>query len=74
MDWIKATEAAIQYIEENITENLTVSGIASKVNISPFYFQKGFSMLCGYTVGEYIRMRRLSLAGSELLSRLSIWL
>ena len=25
-------------------------------------------MLCGYTVGEYIRMRRLSLAGSELLS------
>ena len=26
MDWIKATEAAIQYIEENITENLTVSG------------------------------------------------
>ena len=68
MDWIKATEAAIQYIEENITENLTVSGIASKVNISPFYFQKGFSMLCGYTVAEYIRMRRLSLAGSELLS------
>lgn len=25
-------------------------------------------MLCGYTVGEYVRMRRLSIAGEELLS------
>lgn len=68
MDWIKATEDAIAYIERHITDDLTVGGIAAKVNISPFYFQKGFSMLCGYTVGEYIRMRRLSLAGAELLS------
>ena len=68
MDWIKAVEDAIEYIEESITENLTIAEIASKVNLSAFYFQKGFSMLCGYTVGEYVRMRRLSLAGSELLS------
>lgn len=68
MDWIKTIEDAIAYIEENITEDLTVSRIAAEVNISAFYFQKGFSMLCGYTVGEYIRMRRLSLAGSEILS------
>ncbi|MBD5543586.1 MAG: AraC family transcriptional regulator [Lachnospiraceae bacterium] len=68
MDWIKIIGDAMEYIEENITENLTVSRIADGVDISAFYFQKGFSMLCGYTVGEYIRMRRLSLAGSELLS------
>lgn len=68
MDWIKTIEDAIAYIEENITEDLTVSRIAEEVNISAFYFQKGFSMLCGYTVGEYIRMRRLSLAGSEILT------
>lgn len=36
--------------------------------MSPFYFQKGFAMLCGFTVGEYIRQRRLTLAGSELVS------
>ena len=68
MDWIKAVEDAIEYIEGNITEDLTIARIASQVNLSAFYFQKGFAMLCGYTVGEYIRMRRLSLAGSELLS------
>ncbi len=67
MEWVKAIEEAVEYIEKNITSDLTVSRIALEVNISPFYFQKGFSMLCGYTVGEYIRLRRLSLAGSDLL-------
>ncbi|MCM1460591.1 MAG: AraC family transcriptional regulator [Bacteroides sp.] len=68
MNWVKIIEDAICYIEEHITEDLTVSRIAKEVNISAFYFQRGFSVLCGYTVGEYIRMRRLSLAGNELLS------
>jgi AraC family transcriptional regulator len=68
MEWIRAVEDALAYIEEHITDDLTISRVAAEVNISPFYFQKGFSMLCGYTMGEYIRMRRLSLAGSEILS------
>lgn len=67
MEWINAIENAVGFIEENITEDLTAGRIAAEVNISAFYFQKGFSMLCGYTVGEYIRMRRLSLAANELL-------
>ncbi len=68
MDWIKIIENALRYIEEHLSGELTVGRIAEKVNISPFYFQKGFSMLCGYSVGEYIRMRRLSVAGSELVT------
>ncbi len=68
MNWTKIIEDAIKFIEENITEDLTVGKIAQEVNTSAFYFQKGFSMLCGYTVGEYVRMRRLSLAGEELTS------
>lgn len=68
MDWVKNIKDAIEYIEGNITEDLTVGRIAGKVNTSAFYFQRGFSMLCGYTVGEYVRMRRLSIAGEELLS------
>ena len=68
MNWTKIIEDAIRFIEENITEDLTVGRIAGEVNTSAFYFQKGFSMLCGYTVGEYVRMRRLSLAGEEIVS------
>lgn len=68
MNWVKIIEDAVEYVEGNITGDLTVSRIAKEVNTSAFYFQKGFSMLCGYTVGEYVRMRRLSIAGEELLS------
>ncbi len=68
MEWIKAIESAVEYIERHITEDISAAEIADKVYMSPFYFQKGFSMLCGYTVAEYIRNRRLALAGSEILT------
>ena len=66
--WIYGIGAAIEYIESNIKEALTINDIASRALLSAFYFQKGFSMLCGFTVGDYIRQRRLTLAGSELVS------
>ncbi len=68
MDWIKSINTAINYIESNITEEMNINEIASKAYISPFYFQKGFMMLCGYSVSDYIKYRRLSLAGSEVIS------
>lgn len=55
MKWIEGIGEAIQYIEENITEEMLIEDIAKKAFVSPFYFQKGFAMLCGFTVGEYIR-------------------
>ena len=68
MIWMECIGEAINYIEENITQELTIESIAKKALISPFYFQKGFAMLCGFTVSEYIRCRRLALAGSELIA------
>jgi len=68
MEWTECISKAIGYIEDNITEELTIEDIAKQAMISPFYFQKGFVMLCGFTVGEYIKKRRLTLAGSELVS------
>ncbi len=68
MDWAEAIREAISYIEENITEDITMHDVANHVYISPFYFHKGFSILCGYSITEYIRNRRLALAGQELLT------
>lgn len=67
MGWIESISEAISYIEENITEELSIEDIAKHACISSFYFQKGFAMLCGFTVSEYIRKRRLSLAGNDLI-------
>ena len=66
MDWVNAIEKAIQYIENHLVEDITVKDVARYVHISEFYFQKGFAMLCGFTISEYIRKRRLSLAGNEI--------
>lgn len=66
MEWMEAIGKAVQYIEENITDELTVEKIAAHVHLSPFYFQRGFSLLCGLTISEYVRNRRLALAGNDL--------
>lgn len=66
MDWTDAINKAIGYVEKNITEDISVDDVARQINISPFYFQKGFSLLCGCTLTEYIRSRRLALAAQEL--------
>lgn len=66
MEWVEAVSEAIEYIENNITEDISVGDVAKYVSISTFYFQKGFRLLCGYTVAEYIRNRRLALAAGEL--------
>ena len=68
MEWIKAIEKAVDYMEAHMTEEISLKDVADHVFISPFYFHKGFHMLFGYSVGEYIRNRRLSLAGGELIS------
>lgn len=68
MEWTEAIRKAVSYIESHITEEITMYDVAAYVNVSPFYFHKGFSILCGYSITEYIRNRRLALAGEELMS------
>lgn len=66
MDWITGIQNAINYIEDHLTEELDYERIAKESFSSSFHFQRVFSILCGYTLGEYIRNRRLTLAGTEL--------
>lgn len=68
MDWINGIQKAIDYIEANLTEHIDYEKVAAECFCSSYHFQRVFSTLCGYTVGEYIRNRRLSLAGTELAS------
>ena len=68
MDWITGISKAIDYIEEHITEPTDYARAAEEACSSPFNFQRVFALLCGYTLGDYVRMRRLTLAGEELLS------
>lgn len=66
MDWLTGIQNAINYIEENLTEKIDYDEAAKQASCSSFYFQRIFSILCGITLGDYIRNRRLTLAGNEL--------
>lgn len=65
-DWIEGFQASIDYIEQNLPEDLNIEEIAKKAALSPFYYQRIFGALCGMTVGEYIRARRMTMAAQEL--------
>lgn len=64
--WTDGIQSALDYIESNLDGELEINEIASKAYVSAFHFQRIFSVLCGFTVGEYIRNRRLTLAAQEL--------
>ena len=66
MDTAQGIQLAIDYMEEHLRENLQYKNIARQACMSSFHFQRVFAVLCGCTVGEYIRNRRLTLAAEEL--------
>ena len=66
MDWITGIQNAINYIEEHLTEEINYNKVAEEAACSSFYFQRIFGILCDISLGEYIRNRRLTLAGNEL--------
>ncbi len=69
MDWITGIQKAIDYVETHLTENIDYEEAAKRAYSSSFHFQRIFSIICGFTLGDYIRFRRLSLAGRELTEK-----
>ncbi|MBQ8617842.1 MAG: AraC family transcriptional regulator [Clostridia bacterium] len=64
--WTQGMQDAIDYIEENLAGELNIREIAARAYLSPYYFQRVFHALCGMSVAEYVRSRRMALAGEEL--------
>jgi len=67
LKWIKILSDAIEYVEKNLTNEISVKEVSSTVHISSSHFQQIFRLVTDMTIGDYIRNRRLSLAGQELL-------
>lgn len=66
MDYYERIQNAIQFIEENLTQELDIVDISSKACFSPFHFQRIFQAICGFSVKEYVRKRRLTEAANQL--------
>ncbi len=67
MNWIQSLSKAIDIIEKNLTNELSIDELARQAYTSSSHFQLVFHLVMGITVGEYIRNRRMSLAAQDLL-------
>ena len=66
MEWLSSIRTAINYMEEHLTDDISAQDVAARVHLSPFFLQRGFSLMTGYGIGEYIRNRRLYQAAVDL--------
>lgn len=66
MDPLKKMNDALNYIEENLADEIDFKEVARLAFCSEYHFQRMFSFLAGLSLSEYIRRRRLTLAAFEL--------
>ncbi len=66
MELITNILKAIDYMEKHLTDKISTQDVAEQVYLSPFFLQKGGSLITGCGIGEYTRNRRLHNAALDL--------
>lgn len=62
MNALENMNKAMEYIEQNLLDNIDYSEMARVSGSSEYHFRRVFSFLAGMSLGEYIRLRKLSVA------------
>lgn len=66
MEWLKRMNEALEYIEDNLNEEIDFAVVAQKACCSSYNFQRMFSFITDISLAEYIRRRKLTNAAFEL--------
>ncbi|MGL4737739.1 MAG: AraC family transcriptional regulator [Cellulosilyticaceae bacterium] len=67
MNWIVLIGSALEFIEEELgNPKLSSQLVAKQIHVSESHFIRAFHILTGFTLSEYIRNRRLCIAGDQL--------
>lgn len=67
MDYVKALEQAIIYIESHLKETIHAEDVAKQIGYSYYHLTRQFHAVLGEGVGSYIKKRRLADAAKQLL-------
>ncbi|MCX4673338.1 AraC family transcriptional regulator [Streptomyces sp. NBC_01381] len=59
---------ALDHIESHLDQRIEVTDLARIAMTSEYHFRRMFSALAGISLSEYIRRRRLTIAGAEVLA------
>ncbi|MCL2774095.1 MAG: AraC family transcriptional regulator [Oscillospiraceae bacterium] len=65
-EWIETIEKALDWIDDNITDEFTLFDLANHVGYSPFYFSRLFRLVVGTTMKKYIADCRLYHAALDI--------
>ena len=66
MDFYNNLNRMILYIENNLDEEIDYQKLSKMVGVNISTLQRLFPLISGITLTEYIRKRRLTLAGKDL--------
>nr|WP_154959146.1 AraC family transcriptional regulator [Paenibacillus xylanexedens] len=66
MDWLMRMNRALDHIETNLSNEISLNDVAQCACCSSYQFQRMFSFITNVPLAEYIRRRRLTLAAIEL--------
>jgi len=61
-DRSRGIRRVVASIDERLDQSLTLTGLAAEAGLHPTHLARSFRSLTGYTVGEYIRQRRVARA------------
>ncbi len=68
MEWLERMNDALEYMENNLSEEISLETAAKLACSSVYHFQRMFSYIVGVPLAEYIRRRRLTRAAFDLQS------
>jgi AraC family transcriptional regulator len=66
MSYIEYLQKTIDYIEENINQDITIEVCANAAGFSKYHFYRLFTMFIGVPLMEYVRKRRLVYAMQDI--------
>lgn len=66
MNFLSDLQSAVDYIEENLSGEISATTAAQRAACSVYHFQRMFSYVVGVPLSEYIRCRRMTLAAFDL--------
>jgi AraC family transcriptional regulator len=68
VEWVERLNQSVNYIEDNLDEEIDFNQAARIACCSTYHYQRMFSYIAGIPLSEYIRRRRMTKAAFELQS------
>jgi AraC-like DNA-binding protein len=68
MDYLEIVQKSLCYIEDNLTNNLSLNHLAGQAFLSTFYYHRIFQSVVGIPVMEHVRKRRLAHSSFYLIN------